>query len=485
MPNTRSAPNVNILPQRVIGLNGIKSKARNLPADLLPRKEQKNIMPALSAARVLSKAEKFATDWFNRTKELEALDAYNERIRKDLNLPNNTPPLTPKEVKVVNLDEIKKQTVHIVNDNVAPRAAPYPQPPAGPPGPSGGGRPGDNMAQIHPVTRELSTTSTQTMRDTANAATSTVNVTSAGMSTQTDPEPSDEELGRMAVDPPLQQIVQNHTNYHTVNNYLQHHQHNYLQQQEFNHNLTLNNYHQVVQNTQMTSNILNQTLHQQNVLNYLNLQQQYNHHPAQGTNHNVLQQDAIEGPHQRQAIAMPNRLMIEAPRRQSVHLPLPPPAARRDSLPGYNEIDLDFGVVEPPAYQPRQQQRRRRLVDIVVPHAPEPPPYPVMQNLNRNRARIPAARRAQGTRIVQNQGVAQRAIPLPGMNPTMNLPDRSAASRPEAWSTYMRGARAAYEGRRRDPGWFDQGLDDVPKPGTKRKGGAAGIRPAAKRRLID
>ena len=480
MPNTRSAPNLNILPQRVVGINGIKSGVKNLPADLLPRKEQKNRMPYLSAPRVLSKAEKWATDWLSRTKELENLDAYNERIQVALNIPNNSPPPRPLDVKVVNLDEIKNQTVHIINDQVAPQPPPDPQPPARPRGGGGGG--GGDLAQMNPVTRELSTTSTQTMRDTANAATSTVHLTT-GMSTQTEePESPDPN---MALDPPLQHIVQNYSNYHTVNNFLQNHMHN-----AFHNNLTMNNYHQVVQNTQTTQNVVNQTLHQQNVLNMLNLQQQY-HHPAQGTSDNVLQQNAIEGPLERHAVTMPNRLMIQAPtnaavdapRRPSVHIPVPEQAPRRGSLPAYGDIDMDFGVVEPPAYQPRQQNRRR-LVDIVVPQAPQPPPYPVMANLNRNRARVPANRRAQGTRIIQHPERRTRGVPLPGSNNTVQLPDFGNLPRPEGWSTYMRSARGSYEGRRRDPGWFDQGLDDVPKPGTKRKGGAVRLEPPLKRRLI-
>ena len=86
--------------------NGLDSKKWSLPVELFPKNEVAQRLPALSAARVLSKAEKFTTDFFNHTKELEQLDAYNENITTYLNLRNNQASPIAKNVRVVNVDEI-------------------------------------------------------------------------------------------------------------------------------------------------------------------------------------------------------------------------------------------------------------------------------------------------------------------------------------------------------------------------------------------
>ena len=134
MSNTRSAPNRSILPPKISVDTGIRSNIKQLPPELLTRKEQKHVLPFLSAPRILSKAEKWATDWYNRTKELEENDAYHERIRTQLNFPERNLPLKANEVRVMNLDEIAAKITRGINDNIAPVATPNPTlPPTRPP----------------------------------------------------------------------------------------------------------------------------------------------------------------------------------------------------------------------------------------------------------------------------------------------------------------------------------------------------------------
>ncbi|KAJ3028971.1 hypothetical protein HDV00_009892 [Rhizophlyctis rosea] len=148
-------------------------------------------------------------------------------------------------------------------------------------------------------------------------------------------------------------------------------------------------------------------------------------------------------------VNFPNRLLIEAPVGQPiapVQLPVPAAAPRNDhGLPAYGEIDLNFGDVEMPQA------------------AVDPPVYPLARlPQTRGRARVTAKTRRAGTRVTA-PGVN---IPLPGST-VVSLPDRQG--NPASWATYMRSMRATAEPRSRDEGWFMQGLDDVPKPGTKRR----------------
>jgi|SRR6478609_191172 len=431
--NTRSAPNRPTLPQKVSVDTGIRSSIKTLPQELLTRKEQKAVLPFLSAPRILSKAEKFATDFYKRTKELEEIDAYHERVRTDLKLPETEVPLKPKEVKVVNVDEIVKK----VNDGISlnPGVAPVAMPPPLPP--SSGRRSSstqtDNMVQINPLTREISTTSTQTMREMADASTSARPTIATG-STQTDVEPmTGGDLARMSLDPPLQQIVNNYTyqNQHTINNFLQQH-HNDVTHNQFIHNTVM----QDIQNTQ-------------NVLHMNNLQQVLNanldHRP---TAHNPIQQNVIEGPMEVPAVTYRERLMIEAPPTEAIRLPVPN-AERGDGLPAYGDVDMDFGPANPPEYQP---MRQRRIIPIVMPQAPPPPPYQRLQNPNRFRPRITG-------RLTPAQTAARI------------IERRNLVSLPQIPAGHAYDTRPAVpENRIRDEGWFAQGIDDAPKPPTKRKG---------------
>ena len=271
MSNTKSAPNVNILP-KPIGVNlGIKRGAK-LPKELTPRKLADPWLPYLSAPRILNKAEKWATSWYNRTKELEEADAYHERVRLQLNIPETGVPMTQQEAKIVNIDEIAKSVTRGINDNIAPRPPPDPQRhPSRPPSSRGTSTQTDNVAQINPLTKEISTTSTQTMREMANASTSAVPTVSSG-GTQTDLEPpvTGGELAMMSLDAPLQQIVHHYHNYHTTNQYLQQ-QHNQLNQ--LNQYATLNSYNQVMNDNRSVQNVLHNNLVENNILQQIDNRQ--------------------------------------------------------------------------------------------------------------------------------------------------------------------------------------------------------------------
>lgn len=303
MSNTRSAPNVNLLPRKISVNTGIRSNVKTLPRELLTRKEQRQTLPYLSAPRVLSKAEKWATDWFHRTKELEQADAYHERIRLQLNLPETGTPLRAKDVRIVNLDELTKKMTKGVNDNVNPSPLPNPQLPQRlPPSQRNAGSQTHNVAQINPLTRELSTTSTQTMREMADASTSARPTVATG-TTQTDKEPpSGEDMALMSLDAPIQQIVNNYANnYNTVNHILHQHHNEYNQLNQY---ATLNNYHQVMNDSRSVQNVIQNNLHQQNLLQHLE---------NRPTTQNVLQVGSGDFTFQAPAITGRRQALIEAP----------------------------------------------------------------------------------------------------------------------------------------------------------------------------
>ncbi|KAJ3051748.1 hypothetical protein HK097_007236 [Rhizophlyctis rosea] len=392
----------------------------------------------------------------NRRAQECTLDAYNERISTSLNLPRNDATLNQqrvKDVRVVNLDDVQQHVQVINNNTILPQPAPRRESRSPP-------NPPHNAVQMNPVTREISTTSTQTIAEMGERATSSV---SLGIQTEreTPPVPSPEDQARMAVDPPLTQIV---TNYHhqttNINNYLSEYnsfQEYYTQQQNvLNNKNTKNHLHQLNQQANVVQ-LLGGQLYGQNIGDA-------NPYTAQTVQGRVSMPD-------RQRVGMRERLMITAPPNQPIQLPVPQNAPqRRDSLPAYNEIDMGFG-------------------DVEVPHAggAAAPRYPLDRlPATRNPARV-GGRRGAGTRIIANpDGTAgTRGIRLPGDATVVQMPDRSNIPRPEAWTTYMRGARATAEPRRRDEGWFNQGIDNVPKPGTKRKGGAVNLRRPQKLRAVE
>ena len=432
--NTKSAPNRIILPPKVSTDSGIRSNIKQLPKELLTRNQQKAVLPYLSAPRILSKAEKDATAWYHRHKELEESDLYQERIRVQLNLPETGTPLRAKEVRVVNLDEMASKIERGINDGVAPRPPPPPQlPPAVPPSRRGGrsGTQTDDIAQINPLTRELSTTSTQTMRQMADAATSAVPNTATG-STQTDMEPQTGGPLTMALDPPLQQIVHNHN---IVQQHHNQHTSNVVNQlnQEFNYNNYI--YNQTMMNVDASRNTVNNLLQQNLTI------QAVDNLPTADRNLPVAQDTIMYDAPGR--VTMPNRLMIEAPQGQPVapaRLPVPAAAPRRrnsDALPAYGDLDLNFGEANPP------------------------PAYGggLLVNQNRGRPRVNNYRRGvaqTAARILQNQRRPDnRIVQLPAI-PEAHRYDVRPAGVPEV--------------RIRDEGWYAQGIEPAPKPPTKRKG---------------
>ncbi|KAJ3030336.1 hypothetical protein HDV00_008976 [Rhizophlyctis rosea] len=436
--STKSAPNRVILPPKVSVDWGIRSNIKNLPPELLTRKEQKAVLPAFSDRRVLSNAEKDATDWYHRTKELETQDAYAEQLKVQLDLPNISPPQRAKDVRVVNLADMTVKVERCVNDGVAPTppAAPQP-PPITPPSRRHGydiQTQTDDVAVLQPD-GNITTTSTRKMKQTAEAATSAIPTTATG-STQTDEEPrTGGNLNAMATDAPLQQIVHN---YHIQQHHQQDIHHNVVNQlnQEFNYNTYL--YNQTTLNVDASHNTVNQMLQQ-------NLMVQAVDNLPTANRHLPVAPDRIvyKAPHR---VNFPNRLMIEAPVGQPVapiHLPLP----FADELPAYDpfgDVDMDFAGAPPGAGEGA------------------PPVYPLFRlPQTRGRAKVTKGRKV-GTRVAA-PGVN---IPLPGST-VVSLPD--CQGNPASWATYMRSMRATAEPRRRDEGWFMQGLDDVPKPGTKRK----------------
>ena len=168
--NTRSAPNVSLLPEKTSGVNGGNARINTLPRELMPVRQQAQLMPKLGAARVLSKAEQWATAQFHRNKELLEADAYHERVRAQLDLPESSKPLVYTERRVVNLGEQAANVQRAVNYapplQTAPAVPSYQAPP-----PTAVHQHNQNVAQINPLTHQLSTTSTQQMHQMADAAT--------------------------------------------------------------------------------------------------------------------------------------------------------------------------------------------------------------------------------------------------------------------------------------------------------------------------
>ncbi|KAJ3028627.1 hypothetical protein HK097_005928, partial [Rhizophlyctis rosea] len=239
MANTKSAPNVRYLPPTLSTVNGVSKNVKSLPAPLLGRPQPKQLMPALSAPRVLSKAETWATDWYNRTKELEEADAYHERIRVHLKLKENKMPLIPKDVRVVNMDALTEAArgTRIPNEDVAMGDDDDPQPPRPPPSQRRrNNRAADDLVAMNPMTREIETSSSSTMTDsTSNYSimTQTERPRSYDIQTQTDAEQEASNAADMALDAPLPQIVQNHYYNNTsnnttsnINNYINEHTYN-------------------------------------------------------------------------------------------------------------------------------------------------------------------------------------------------------------------------------------------------------------------
>lgn len=250
--------NVRLLPERTPVPNGIDRKVKALPKELMPRREQPQAMPYLTPPRILSKAEKFSTDFWLRKKELDGIDAYHESLRVQLNLRESAPPLRPLDVRVVNLDQLTASRVVAGNAGISPAPPASPQQPPSPPS---AGRPPsskkDDLAQINVATREISTISTQTMVATADASTSAPRAAFRNAETMASaPRVSHSATmtdGQEATSPSPQTIVTH--NYYQQTHNLNQQVHNY--QQHVHNNAQYNSQHI------LNNNLLQQTLNQQ------------------------------------------------------------------------------------------------------------------------------------------------------------------------------------------------------------------------------
>ncbi|KAJ3253405.1 hypothetical protein HK104_007271, partial [Borealophlyctis nickersoniae] len=234
--------------------------------------------------------------------ELKRIEDFQSNVTAHLNIPssNNTTPMTPRKVEVVNIGDLASAVQRHPNPGTGAEPLPDPQPRPPPPR-SHPPRRGDDYAMLHPVTKELSTTSTQTMREMVDSGTSpSVHTTSVG-STQTEPD----ERDMMQVDvtsPPLNQIVNNYylnQNYHNYHNQAIHNTENVLNQQYFiQHNLNQ------MFDARTANHVVNQNLYHQNVLNMM-----VNQQPPQVENNLTPQ----VGHFQRHAIEAPGQLLLEGP----------------------------------------------------------------------------------------------------------------------------------------------------------------------------
>ncbi|KAJ3282603.1 hypothetical protein HK104_010819 [Borealophlyctis nickersoniae] len=159
------------------------SKSKQIPSDLKLGKDPPQVLPYLSPRRVFSKAEQWATDWFNRTEELKRIQAFQENTWSHLNLNGSNTPQIVRNVEVVNTAGIP-QPESTPNPSFDPE--PTYQPPRSPPPPPSG----NDFVQLNPVSKEVSTMSTQTMHDYIDAATSTPPVRTASVGTSAAPSVS-------------------------------------------------------------------------------------------------------------------------------------------------------------------------------------------------------------------------------------------------------------------------------------------------------
>ncbi|KAJ3055242.1 hypothetical protein HK097_011125 [Rhizophlyctis rosea] len=413
--------------------NGLPTKRLPVPKILTPLQPQKPLMPNFGPRRVLSKAEKFTTEFVNRKKELEELDQYHENIRVKLNLRETGQPQKPMDVKVVNLDKIQ-QNIKVVN-NGPPPVVPPPKKPTM----LTTGTDTDDLLQINPRTQKINTTSTAKVQRMADASTSPMETT-----------PQVPNIGPSVPSADPTQNIVNHYHYH--NQFHQYHNQQTLEQQIQNiHNVQTNH------NTMVNNNQYNhQENYVANILNYQNV-----------ANQNVDPGVATGGPLTQQLLPYQDRLLIEAP----VNAPVETPALRHavrhlpaaDELPAYEDVDMNFGgalpELDPPAYK-RKGKGKKRLETIVMPKVPPPPGYVGFDRLNKGRPRVPRKGDAAYTaaRIIEQQRANRldRIVQMPTI-PASHAYDPRPSNVPEL--------------RMRDEGWYMQGLDDAPKPPTKRKGG--------------
>ncbi|KAJ3289738.1 hypothetical protein HK104_007265 [Borealophlyctis nickersoniae] len=179
-------PNVSVI-QRTTDwtINGVPGRTKAYPSDLKVRKEPPQVLPYFSPRRILSKAEKDATDWYNRTEELKRIEAFSQNASTHLNLNGNNRPTSVRRVEVTNTLELAEpeRTPNPSFDDEVTYQPPRPPPPP-PPSTS------DSWVQVNPVSHEVSTVSTQTLMDYVDAATSTNTVATSSVGTSAHPSMS-------------------------------------------------------------------------------------------------------------------------------------------------------------------------------------------------------------------------------------------------------------------------------------------------------
>ncbi|KAJ3288759.1 hypothetical protein HK104_007983 [Borealophlyctis nickersoniae] len=179
---SQRSPNINVI-EKTAGwtINGVPGRTKAYPSDLKVRKEPPQVLPYFSPARVLSKAEQWATAFYNRTEELKRIEAYNQDAHNVINFNGNSRPISVKKVEVTNAAELAapERTPNPTFD-----AQPTYQPPRPPPPPPSTS---DSWVQVNPVSQEVSTVSTQNLARFVDAATSTHSVATSSMGTSTEP----------------------------------------------------------------------------------------------------------------------------------------------------------------------------------------------------------------------------------------------------------------------------------------------------------
>ncbi|KAJ3277381.1 hypothetical protein HK104_003346 [Borealophlyctis nickersoniae] len=152
--------------------------SKQIPSDIKLRKDPPQVIPYMSPRRILSKAEKWATDWFNRTQELERIQQFQQNTTSHLDL-NGNRNRSVRHVEVVDTAGVPQPER---TPNPSFDVPSDPQPPRPPPPPPSG-----DIVQLNPVSKQVSTVSTQTLRDYIEAATSPNSITTSSVGTSAAP----------------------------------------------------------------------------------------------------------------------------------------------------------------------------------------------------------------------------------------------------------------------------------------------------------
>lgn len=233
--------NVRYTPQPMSTINGFDARASSqLPKELRSRTPA-IIKPYLSPPERISKAGKFAIDFWNQKKRMDAADERKENVRILLGLrePPSDTPQTVYNVRMVNPNSGGNTPESFFTNGphnpngLAPSSAPRRPPPP----------PTADIGEINPVGNQITTVSSANIADAVERATGGQN-------------------DRMLLDPPLQQLVTN-------NHFYDNRQHQLVQTFTNNEN-QLNQMLAVQNNSQYNAFINNSMLQnnlQQNIVN--------------------------------------------------------------------------------------------------------------------------------------------------------------------------------------------------------------------------